>query len=222
MSCWTDLNTPHGPVRAWRADPTAPSGSAVVVLQEIFGVNPHIRSVADRLAAAGYVALAPSLYDPITPGVELGYSPQDTQRGLALRTELGFERAIDIVGAAADTLQAEGLRTGVVGFCWGGSVAFLANTRLGLPSVTYYGARSLPFLDESARAPMLFHFGERDASIPPGDIEQHRQRQPQARIHVYADADHAFNRDVDNAHYHAPSAAQAWQRTLDFFAENLR
>jgi len=222
MSRWTDLNTPHGPVRSWRADPTVPSARAVVVLQEIFGVNAHIRSVADRLAAAGYVALAPSLYDPVEPGVELGYAQQDMERGVDLRNRLGFDRAVDIVGAAAEELQAEGLRTGVVGFCWGGSVAFLANTRLGLPSVTYYGARSVPFLDEAARAPMLFHFGGRDASIPPEAIEQHRQKQPQARVHVYEDADHAFNRDVDNTHYHAPSASLAWQRTLDFLSENLR
>jgi carboxymethylenebutenolidase len=222
MSRWSDLNTPHGLVRAWRADPMVPSARAVVVLQEIFGVNAHIRAVADRLAAAGYVALAPSLYDPVEPAVELEYSEQDTQRGVELRNRLGFDRAIDIVGAAAEELQAEGLRTGVIGFCWGGSVAFLANTRLGLPSVTYYGARSVPFLDESARAPMLFHFGALDASIPPADVELHRAKQPHARVHVYDGAGHAFNRDVDNTHYHAPSASLAWQRTLDFLAENLR
>jgi carboxymethylenebutenolidase len=139
-----------------------------------------------------------------------------------LRNRLGFDRAVDVVAAADDLLESEGLRTGAVGFCWGGSVAFLANTRLGLPAVSYYGARSVPFLDEPARAPLMFHFGARDKSIPPGDIDLHRARQPSARIFVYEDADHAFNRDVDNSHYHAASAALAWQRTLDFLAENLR
>lgn len=222
MSFWIDLNTPHGPVRAWRADPSGPSRGAVVVLQEIFGVNPHIRTVADRLAAEGFIALAPSLFDPVEAGVELAYGEADTQRGVELRNRLGFDRAVDVVAAAAEMLESEGLRTGVIGFCWGGSVAFLANTRLGLPAVSYYGARSVPFLDEPARAPLMFHFGARDKSIPPGDIDLHRARQPSARIFVYEDADHAFNRDVDNSHYHAASATLAWQRTLDFLAENLR
>ena len=150
----------------------------MVVLQEIFGVNPHIRSVADRFAAAGFVALAPSLFDPVESGVELGYTEADAQRGGELRNRIGFDRAIDVVQAAAMLLQDEGLRTGVVGFCWGGSVTFLANTRLGLPSVTYYGARSAPFLDEPARAPLMFHFGARDKSISPVDIELHRAKQP--------------------------------------------
>ena len=184
MSRWIDLNTPHGPVRAWRAEPTGPSRGAVVVLQEIFGVNPHIRSVADRFAGAGFVALAPSLYDPVEPGIELGYGDAEAQRGVELRNRLGFERAVDVVEAAADLLQAEGLRTGVVGFCWGGSVSFLANTRLGLPAVSYYGARIVPFLDEPARAPLMFHFGGRDKSIPPADIETHRAKQPTAKIFV--------------------------------------
>jgi carboxymethylenebutenolidase len=178
--------------------------------------------VTERLATEGFVALAPSLFDPVEPGVELGYGEAETQRGVDLRNRVGFDRAIDVVAAAAEFLQSEGLRTGVVGFCWGGSVSFLANTRLGLPAVSYYGARSVPFLDEAARAPLMFHFGSRDKSIPPGDIELHRAKQPSAHIFEYADADHAFNRDVDNSHYHAASAALAWRRTLDFLAESLR
>ena len=222
MSHWIDLNTPHGLVRAWRADPTGPSRGAIVVLQEIFGVNAHIRAVTERLAGEGFVALAPSLFDPVEAGVELEYGEAEAKRGVELRNLVGFDRAVDVVAAAAEALQYEGLRTGAVGFCWGGSVAFLANTRLGLPAVSYYGARSVPFLDETPRAPLMFHFGARDKSIPPADIELHRRKQPAARIHVYDGADHAFNRDVDNTHYDAGSATLAWQRTLEFFAENLR
>lgn len=219
---WIDLETAHGDIRAWRVDPPDPPRGAIVVLQEIFGLNAHVREVAARFAAEGYVALAPALFDPVERGVELAYDTDGTQRGLALRNELGFDRAADLVAAAARSLQDEGLRVGVVGFCWGGSVAFLANARLGLPAVSYYGARTVPFLDEPARAPMLFHFGGRDASIPPADIELHRAKQPGATVHVYPEADHAFNRDVDNHVFDAASAALAWRRTLDFLTEALR
>lgn len=216
-----DIDTALGVIGGWRAEPAGPSRGAVVVLQEIFGLNAHIRRVAERFAEAGFVALAPALYDPIAPGLELGYTPEDTQRGAALRTELGFERALELVDGAARQLQDEGLRTGAVGFCWGGSMAFLANTRLGLPAVSYYGARTLPFLDEPLRAPMLFHFGERDASIPPEAIAAHRAKQPRARIHLYP-ADHAFNRDVDDHVFDPDSAALAWQRTVAFLTESLQ
>ncbi|SDY26045.1 carboxymethylenebutenolidase [Lysobacter sp. yr284] len=220
MAHWIDLDTPAGPVRAWRADPSGLPLGGVVVLQEIFGVNEHIRAVAQRFADAGYVALAPSLFDPVEREVELDYGQDASARGVELRNAVGFDRASDIVGAAAHLLQSEGLRTGAVGFCWGGSLAFLANTRHGLPAVSYYGARTLPLLGEPLRAPMLFHFGSRDASIPPEAIEQHRQALPNAPIHLY-DAGHAFNRDVGD-HYEPDSAALAWTRTLDFLADALK
>lgn len=221
MSQWIELDTANGPVRAWRADPPGPSRGAVVVLQEIFGVNAHIRQVAERFAAAGFIALAPSLYDPVEPAVELGYDDAGIQRGRELRDRLGFERAIEGVAAASDFLQEEGLRVGAVGFCWGGSVAFLANTRLGLPAVSYYGARTMAFIDEPLRAPMMFHFGERDDTIPAQDIAKHRGQHPHAQVHVYP-AGHAFNREVDNQVYDADSAALAWRRTLAFLEESLR
>ena len=220
MGDWIQLDTAAGPVRAWRASPRAPARGAVVVLQEIFGVNPHIRSVADGFADEGYLALAPALFDPVEAGVELGYDQAGTERGVALRNAVGFERAVQVVDAAATLLHRGGLRVAVVGYCWGGSVAFLANTRLGLPAVSYYGARTVPFLGESLHAPMLFHFGGHDPSIPAEDIERHRTLVPEALLHVYPDAGHGFNRDVDPRHYHAESAALAWQRSLAFLAQH--
>lgn len=220
MAHWIDLDTPAGPVRAWRADPAGVPQGGVVVLQEIFGVNEHIRAVTERFAEAGYVALAPALFDPVERDVELEYDKSAYARGVELRNAVGFDRASDIVGAAAHALQSEGLRTGAVGFCWGGSLAFLANTRHGVPAVSYYGARTLPFLGEPLRAPMLFHFGTRDASIPAEAIERHREALPNAPIHLY-DADHAFNRDIGD-HFDPASAALAWTRTLDFLADALK
>ncbi|TWI04728.1 carboxymethylenebutenolidase [Luteimonas cucumeris] len=214
------FETTQGHVSGWRADPEDQPRGGLVVLQEIFGVNAHMRSVVDRFADAGYVALAPALFDPVQPGVELDYDQDGFARGRELVGALGMERALEIVSAAAMLLQREGLEVGVVGYCWGGSVAFLANTRLGLPAVSYYGARTMPFLDEPLRAAMMFHFGEKDGSIPAQDIATHREKQPRAEVHVYP-AGHAFNRDVDTHAYHAASASLALERTLAFFAEQL-
>ena len=222
MHGWIDIETPHGPVRGWRAEPPGPSKGAVVVIQEIFGVNAHIRSVAERLADAGFMALAPALFDPVEHGVELGYDDAGVQRARALVTALGTERAMDVINASAERLQMEGMRVGAVGFCWGGTLAFLCATRLSLPAVSYYGARSVPFLDEKAGAPVMFHFGADDNSIPSKDIDLHRQKQPQAQVFVYEGTGHAFNRDVDPKVYGAESAKLAWQRTLEFLEAQLR
>ena len=216
------IETPAGLVAAWRADPEAAPLGALVVLQEIFGVNAHVRSVVDRFAAKGYIAVAPALFDPAERNVELGYDEAGMQRGIALRAQVGNERAVAIVGAVAKLLQGEGHKVGAVGYCWGGTLAFLANTRFGLQAVAYYGARVVDFLDEPLRAPMLFHFGADDASIPPEAVGRIRDAFPQAPVHVYAGAGHAFNRDIDPAHYHAESAKAALRRTLDFFAETLQ
>ncbi|HEX5307445.1 MAG TPA: dienelactone hydrolase family protein, partial [Dyella sp.] len=117
----------------------------VVVIQEIFGVTAHIRDVADRFAAAGYTAIAPAFFDHLESGLELPYDDSGMQRGKALVTELGLERAVEDVASAAEAIASAG-RIGAVGYCWGGTVALLAALRLGLPSVSYYGARNLPFL----------------------------------------------------------------------------
>ena len=219
MGHWIDLDTPHGTVRAWNEAPPAAAAGGVVLVQEIFGVNAHIRDVAARLAAEGFAVLAPSVCDPVEPGVELDYDEAGVARGRELVAALGFDRAVDIVAAAAGRLRTGTPRVAAVGFCWGGTVAFLAATRLGLPAVDYYGGRSVPFLDEPARAPLLMHFGEHDPIIPAADRALHREKQPQARIHVY-DAGHGFNCDR-RADYSAAAAALAWRRTCDFLREVL-
>ena len=133
-------------------------------------------------------------------------------------TALGMEKALEVVRAAATRLAPHG-KVGTVGYCWGGSVALLSALRLGLPSVSYYGARNVQFLDETPKAPVMFHFGAQDKSIPPEAIQAHREKLPQMATYVYP-ADHAFNREVGHA-YDPDSAALALQRTLDFFSEHL-
>lgn len=214
------INTRHGRISAWHAKPRVTPKGALIVVQEIYGLNSHIRQVADKFANYGYVTIAPSLFDLIHPGTALDYDEAGTARGREIADELGFNGALDGVRGAFDYLEAE-FKVGVVGYCWGGSVAFLANTRLGLPSVSYYGGRTVPLLKERPKAPMLLHFGEDDALIPPEDVDKHREALPAADIQVWPGAGHGFNCD-QRADYNADVAQQALTRTLAFFQKNLR
>ena len=205
-------------VGGWLAQPDGTPKGALVVVQEIFGVTDHIRSVADGYARDGYVALAPAFFDPVERDVELAYDKAGIARGSALVGALGVDRAVAIVQAAAQMLQNEDLPVGVVGFCWGGTIAYLGNVRLGLPAVSYYGGRTVQYLDEPLRAPMMFHFGEQDTGISAEDVAAHRARKLDAQTFTYP-AGHGFNRDVDAHAYHAESAALAHGRTLELFSK---
>lgn len=206
-------------IGAYVAKPEGKPKGGIVVVQEIFGVNAHIRNVADGFAAAGYTAIAPAFFDHVETSVELRYDPADFKKGIALAGEIGFDRALEDVASAGESIQSAG-KIGVVGYCWGGTVALLSAIRLGLPAVSYYGARNVMFLSEKLRAPVQFHFGERDASISAEAVEKHRQALPQMELYTYP-AEHAFNRDVDPSHYDARSAQLALQRTLAFFDRHL-
>jgi len=206
-------------IGAYLAKPAGAPIGGIVVVQEIFGVNAHIRHMADRFAAQGYSAIAPAFFDHIETNLELEYDPASFARGKQLVNEVGIDRALEDVASAAESIRSSG-KIGVVGYCWGGSIALLSATRLGLPAVSYYGARNVSFLDEKLKAAVQFHFGERDASIPPEAVQRHREAYPGMEIYSYR-AEHAFNRDVDGRHYDAPSAALAWQRTLAFLAREL-
>jgi carboxymethylenebutenolidase len=206
-------------IGAYLARPDGPPQGGIVVVQEIFGVNAYVRAVADRFAGAGYTAIAPAFFDHVENDVELGYDEAGFRRGRELVGEIGFDLAIADVAAAAAAIASAG-RIGCVGFCWGGTIALLAAARLGLPSVSYYGARNVQFLGERLQAPLAMHFGDRDAAIPPEAIERQREAWPEAGIHVYP-AGHAFDRDVDPKAHDAPSAELALQRTLAFFDRHL-
>ena len=203
---------------AYLAEPAGPSKGGIVVMQEIFGVNSHIRSVADRYAAAGYTAIAPAVFDPVEKNVELDYDQAGMQKGLELVGKLGFEPAVAGVEAAAKAIASAG-KVGIVGYCWGGSVAYLSAIRLGIPAVSYYGGRNVQLVGEKAKAPLLFHYGLKDAHISEADREAVRRANPDAEFYVY-DADHGFNCDA-RASFDAPSAKLALERSLAFFAKHL-
>ena len=207
-------------VRAFVARPAGTATGCVIVAQEIFGVNDHIRWVlSEQYAKAGLLAIAPAFFDRIESGIELGYTPETMAQGRGLVDQLGMDAPLRDIRAAQRAIAGD-LPTGVVGYCWGGSVAYLAATRLGLPSIIYYGGRTLPYLHERLQAPLLAHFGQNDDHIPMDAVQKIRDTHPSAQVFVYP-AGHGFNRYSHPA-WHAESATLALERSLAFLRQHLR
>ncbi len=205
--------------QAWlSASPARPRG-AVVVLQEIFGVNGHIRAVTDAFAAAGYTAIAPALFDRVRRGIELGYTPVEQQQGAGYRKQIAPETALRDIAAAAAVVRHSG-RTGVVGYCWGGSLAYLAACELPLAAAVVYYGRVGDWLEKKPRCPIMYHYGATDHAIPLAEVERVRAAQPAAPLYVYEGAGHGFNCDQRDS-YDAQAAALARTRTLDFLARHI-
>ena len=206
---------------AYRANPAGRPRGGVVIIQEIFGVNGHIRRVTDGYAADGYVALAPALFDRIEPGIEMGYEQADIDRGRGLRGKLGWDTMLMDLRAGVKALAAEGLKVAVVGYCMGGSLAWLSATRIpGLAAaVGYYGGAVAEFAQEKPGCPVLLHFGETDASIPNEHWDRIRAAQPTVPLHVYP-AGHGFSCD-ERGSYHEPSARLARERTIQFLRQHV-
>lgn len=226
MSQFIDLDAKDGfRFPAYVAEPAGRPKGAIVVLQEIFGVNSHIRSVADGYAAAGYLAVAPATFHRVKPDVELGYTGDDMQAGSALKAAveaLPAPGVLQDVQAAVDYAARAG-KVGIVGFCWGGLLTWRAAASVsGLAAaVPYYGG-GMTTPEESARAPkvpVLAHFGSRDHWIPVDTVEAFKTAHPEVEVHVYG-ADHGFNCDQRGS-YDAESAKLARERTLAFFARHV-
>jgi carboxymethylenebutenolidase len=207
---------------AYRADPKGKPKGAIVVIQEIFGVNHHIRAVTDRLADEGYVAIAPAIFDRIKPGFETGYTPDEIAEARKVVGAADFAAMLRDTQAAIDAVKDVG-PVGITGFCLGGTITFLAATQLtGIKAgVAYYGGMIAKNADQKAKVPLMMHFGEKDAGIPMPDVEAIRAKQPQAEIFVYEGAQHGFHCD-ERASYDKKSAEIAWPRTLEFFARHLK
>lgn len=203
-------------ISGYVAEPKGKPKGGLVVIQEIFGVNRHIRNVTDGFAAAGYYTVAPAMFDRVRPGVELGYTPDDLAHGREIRSKLSWDDVMADLKAGVDAAKKAG-KVGVVGYCFGGTVAWLAATRLGLPAVGYYGGGIAGFANEQPKAPVMLHFGEKDAHIPLTDVEKVRAAHPKVPIHVYK-AGHGFSCD-ERADFDKASHEAALKRTLAFFAE---
>jgi carboxymethylenebutenolidase len=206
---------------AYRANPQGEATGGIVVLQEIFGVNHHIRSICDRLAAEGFVVVAPALFDRITPDFESGYSDDEVTRARAFISKVDWDAMLLDVEAAAGALT-DSQPKSVVGFCLGGSVAYFAAVRQDgfSASVCFYGGKIVAYADEAPRCPTQMHFGEQDHGIPLSDVEIIREKRPDCDIHIYP-AGHGFNCD-ERGSYHQESAALAWERTLAFIRASAR
>jgi carboxymethylenebutenolidase len=198
-----------------------PDGAAasVVIVQEIFGVNAHIRSVVDRYASFGYRAIAPALFDRGERGVELGYDDAGRTRGIELVMPIAFDAAMLDVAAAVDHVSDTG-PVAVIGYCFGGSVAWIAACDLPIAAaVGYYGGQVYGMRDRVPRVPTMLHFGELDHGIPLDQVQAIAEAHPEVPLHVYAGADHGFNCDARPQH-DGRSAAIALGRTLEFLADN--
>ena len=208
-------------ISAWRARPEGTPKGGIVVLQEIFGVNHHIRAVATRFAQAGYLAVAPALFDRVEKGVELGYDGSEMERARDIRSRTKLPDTLSDV-AAAIRVASEGGKVGVVGYCWGGSLAWAAAAKL--PGVSaavgYYGGMIASMLDDAPRVPTILQFGAHDKHIPLSDVEKVRDAYPAVPVYVY-DADHGFNCD-ERASFNEAAAKIAQERTMALLEETLR
>jgi carboxymethylenebutenolidase len=205
---------------AYRADPSGKPKGGLIVVQEIFGVNHHIRGTCDKFAASGYLAVAPALFDRVERGIEYGYQQSDIEKGRAIMQKLDLNNALTDVKAAL-TIAKEGGKVGIVGYCWGGTVSFAAACRVdGLAcAVSYYGGGVGNLVGEKPKCPVMFHFGDKDQSIPMDTVEKVKKGYPDQALHVYS-AGHGFNCD-ERGSYDADSAKLALSRTLEFFAKHL-
>lgn len=205
---------------AYEAQPAGKPRGGLVVVQEIFGVNSHIRRVADGYAADGYRVVAPALFDRVRPGIELGYTDADIAEGRAIRERVSFDDALADVSAALAALRDAG-NIGIVGYCWGGTITWLAAARIEgfAAAASYYGGGIGKFASEKPRCPTQCHFGEKDHAIPRAEVESVRERQPEVEVYLYP-AGHGFNCDA-RASYDAASAALARQRTLAHFRKHV-
>jgi len=208
-------------ISAYRADPAGKPRGGLVVVQEIWGVNSHIRSVADGYAADGYLAIAPAIFDRVEPGVTMDeYNQETMQRGFGYMGKVDADKALLDIAAAAEVASKAG-KVGVVGYCFGGRMSWLAASRLDgiAAAVPYYGGGVPDLASEQPKCPVILHFGEKDQHIPVASVEQFKKAHPSLPVYLYP-ADHGFNCDQRGS-YDASASKLARERTLELFRKHV-
>ena len=205
---------------AYRADPAGKPRGAIVVIQEIFGVNSHVKSVTDGFAKDGYVAIAPAMFDRVQKNFDVGYTPPDIEKGREMRAKVTLDMAMQDAQAAIDAVKSVG-KVGIVGYCWGGLVTWLcAGKASGLVcAAPYYGGGILDNQNLEPKVPVMGHFGDKDAHIPVDGVRKLAEKYKQHQIFIY-EADHGFNCDHRGS-YNAPASKLARERTLAFFRKHV-
>jgi len=207
---------------AYRADPSGRPKGTVLIIQEIWGVNDHIRKVADAYAADGYLAIAPAIFDRVERGLAMdSYTDETRTKGFQTMQKVKPDDALQDIAAAVAAGTIAG-KVGIVGFCFGGRLSWLSASRVeGLSAaVGYYGGGIPGMKAEQPRCPVMLHFGERDQHIPVASVEDFKKAHPELPVYLYP-ADHGFNCD-QRAAYDAPSAKLARERTLEFLQKHLQ
>jgi carboxymethylenebutenolidase len=207
---------------AYRADPVGKPKGGMVVIQEIFGVNHHIKHICDDLAAHGYVAIAPAVFDRFVRDFDSGYSPDEVAHARSLLGSLNWDHMMADTTAARENLKGVG-PIGLIGFCMGGTAAFLGAARVPgfVTAVAFYGGAIGKFVDEKPKCRMQMHFGEKDESIPMTVVDEIRTKHPDAEIYVYPGAPHAFSNN-DRPSFRKDDSDLAWKRTYEFLAKTLK
>jgi carboxymethylenebutenolidase len=205
---------------AYKAEPSGASKGGVVLIQEIFGVNQHIRALVDEYAGNGYTTIAPQLYDRTAPDIELGYDEDGRQKGMAGREGITEEMWQADLAAAKGAVASAG-KVGIVGYCYGGTVTwFGATAGLFDAASCFYGGGIGGMLDKDAKCPVMMHFGELDQGIPMETVEKIKAAKPDAQVFIYDGAGHGFVCD-ERPSFDEAATNTARERTLAFFAENL-
>jgi carboxymethylenebutenolidase len=222
MGQMIELKTKDGQtISAYRAEPADKPRGGLVLIQEIWGVNSHIRNVADGYAADGYLVIAPAIFDRIERVVTMDeYTPDTMQKGFGYMQKVDADKALLDIRAAVEAASKAG-KVGVVGFCFGGRMAWLAASRVDgiAASVPYYGGGIPGLASEKPRCPVMLHFGERDQHIPVASVEEFKKVHPTLPVYIYA-ADHGFNCDQRGS-YDAPAAKLARERTVEFLRKHV-